>query len=189
MQSVRFTALFACLLAVLTVWAGARQEAAEPARGPVTVVLVRHAEKAAESSDPDLTEAGRRRAEELARALADVPVSHVFSSQYRRTRATAEPLAAGRELEIGIVDAGDPEAQVAALEALPPGSVALVVGHSNTVPDLVERLGGAVSDTVEHERYGRLLADDAYDRLFVVTRFAGGPEGPRVATLELRFGE
>ena len=185
MQPLRRLSLFAVLLAPLAACGALRPAVPDRPSEPVPVFLARHAEKTAERDDPRLTEAGQRRAADLARTLDDVEVTHVFSSQYRRTRSTAQPLADARGLAVEVIDAGDPSAQVAALDALPAGSVALVVGHSNTVPDLVRRLGGSVTDTEDHDRYGTILAGDAYDRLFAVTRFDGGA---RATTLELRFG-
>src|SRR5688500_9156051 len=78
------------LAAVAALGAGARAPEAA-----FTVFLVRHAEKAAEPrEDPPLTDVGRARADALARALGDSGVKAIYTSQYVRTRATAEPLAA-----------------------------------------------------------------------------------------------
>jgi phosphohistidine phosphatase SixA len=150
---------------------------------PVTVVAVRHAEKAAPTGDPELNDAGRRRAEALARLFgAEGAVTHLFASQYRRTLETLEPLAAVQGLAIERYDAQDQAGLVARLDALPPGSVAVVAGHSNTLPPLVEALGGAVPDTVDSP-YGRILAEDAHDRVFVVVRAA------TPTAFELRYGD
>ena len=70
------------------------QDAAQDAADTVVVFVVRHTEKAKDGSkDPDLTEAGRRRAEELASLLGQSGLTHLYSSEFRRTRETVGPLA------------------------------------------------------------------------------------------------
>ena len=90
-------------------------------------------------------------------------------------------------LEPTSLSAREPERQVEALRALPRGSVAVVCGHSNTVPDLVRRLGAEVTGLEEHPRYGEILPHDAYDRLFLVT-LSTEPKAATHAT-EMRYGE
>lgn len=128
------------------------------AASPVTVFLVRHAEKEAAADDPGLTEAGRKRAEALAAALADAGITAIFSSEFRRTQDTAAPLAKRLGLKVTTVPGKDVDGLLAKLRALPAGSRALVVGHSNTVPAVAGRLTG--TKVAE-------LTDADYDRLFV----------------------
>jgi phosphohistidine phosphatase SixA len=152
---------------------------------PTTVILVRHGEKATDDpKDPSLSPAGEARARALAAMLAGAGVTHCFASEFRRTQATLRPLAAAIGLEISVVPAADPQALVAALRQLPPGSVAAVAGHSNTVPALVTALGGSVRGTVDSPA-GPALPDDAYDRMFVVHVPAAKDEPS--TTLELRY--
>jgi len=124
------------------------------------VFVVRHAEKAAEGSDPDipLSDAGDQRAERLAVLLQNVGITAIYSTDTVRTRATAQPLAAALHLPVRIYDGKNPQALREALRA-EPQAIALVVGHSNTVPDLLSTLGIA----------GKIkIADADYDDLFVV---------------------
>ena len=112
-----------------------------------TVVLVRHAEKAAETADPELSTVGQIRAQDLKAALAAFPVQAIFVSDYRRTRQTADPTAAFLHVTpIAIAVGGDAKAQAAATAAairqLAPGTAVLVVGHSNTLGPIIEALGG-----------------------------------------------
>ena len=123
-----------------------------------------------------------RRADALGRLLGSAGVTHLFATQFVRTRSTLALLSGSTGLEIETFSAGSRADQVAALRELSPGSVAVVAGHSNTVPQLVSGLGGEV---------GRLtprgsLNDDAYDRLFVVTLPVGESS---TKTIELRYGE
>ncbi len=149
--------------------------AAEP-RAPTVVFLVRHAEAGdTHEGDPALTELGRRRAEALAALLEHVGVTRLYSTEYRRTRETLAPLAARVGLELTVVPGAALAEQVEQLRQLPAGSVAVVAGHSNTLPALVRGLGGVVSEEV--------LPSFAYDRLFVVVQSAP----PLV--LELRYAQ
>ncbi len=148
------------------------------AQSSTVVIVVRHAEKATDHPrDPTLSEAGQARAQTLARALAQTGLDAAYSTQYRRTRLTAEPAAkaAGLEVQVRPID-GSNSATYAAelardLRALPAGSTVLVVGHSNTVPDMVRAISGHAA--VE-------MPETEYDRYTVITLDADG--GARVST-------
>lgn len=158
----------------------------QPQAAATTVIVVRHGEKAADDPrDPSLAPAGEARARALAQLLAQAGVTHLFATEFRRTQATLRPLADATGREIAVVPAADGQALLAAIRALPAGSVAVVAGHSNTVPGLVDALGGAARGAVSGPA-GPQLPDDAYDRLFVLVV----PSAPRAstATLELRYG-
>jgi phosphohistidine phosphatase SixA len=123
----------------------------------VVVYLVRHAEKVDDSRDPALSQAGKVRAEALAHALRSAGITHVWTTDFIRTRATAAPTAAELGLQPSVYDPFNLPAFAAQLMATPGRH--LVVGHSNTTPALVKALGGdPVSDIPETE----------YDRLYVV---------------------
>ena len=142
---------------------------------PLTVFIVRHAEKGPENPDPSLTEAGRQRATELARVLTGAHISAVFASEFKRTQETVAPLAAQASLTPVVIPAGKTEELVSRLRALPPGSRALVASHSNLVHLIVERLSWVKIPA---------LTDLDYDRLVVVTVLGDG-HGEAVV---LRFG-
>jgi phosphohistidine phosphatase SixA len=147
-----------------------------------TVVVVRHAEKSTDDPrDPSLSAAGLQRAQDLSVALKGAGVTDVYVTQYKRTRQTAEPLAQASGISIveRPINATNSAtyAQDLAHEILTrsAGKSVLVVGHSNTVPDIVKALsGGAVPP----------ITDAEYDHIFVVTIPAAG--SPRV--IQLRFG-
>ncbi len=132
---------------------------------PTTVFVVRHAEKGAEGQDPSLTEAGRVRAGALAHLLGDAGVTAIFTSQFKRTIETGAPLASRAGVTPSVIGAGKNDELATAIRALPPGSRALVVSHSNLVPAIVEKLSG--------EKVGE-LTDLDYDRIYVVTLAPGG---------------
>lgn len=151
-----------------------------------TVILVRHAEKEAQPKDPrdpSLSEAGTARAEELARLLGASGAGYVFTSDLKRTQETVGPLAARLGVTSEALPAADSAAVVSKLDALPAGSVAVVCGHSNTVPSVAALLGVQITDLVD-VRGTKMIDDDTYDRVFVITRPASGP----AACLELNYG-
>lgn len=141
---------------------------------PLVVFLVRHAEKANNTSDPPLTAAGHDRAGALARALRSARLDHVHSSDYIRTRDTAAPTAADQELDVELYDPSDLAGLADAL--LEAGGRHLVVGHSNTTPSVVALLGGDPESAIDE--------GDEYDRLYVVTV---GPHGYSSSAL-MRYG-
>lgn len=155
--------------------------AAQNAPGNIpTVILVRHAEKDTMAVDPPLTEAGRLRAAKLATALGNLRITRIFVSQFRRTQETAVPVSEhlGVVPTIIPVDADSIDNHVhrivAAVSAIPPGEVVLIVSHSNVIPDIIQKLG--VRDTVT-------IGDRQYDDLFIVP----GGTGPRTL-LKLQYG-
>jgi broad specificity phosphatase PhoE len=139
---------------------------AAPAQSTSTIFLIRHAEKAASgTNDPDLSDAGRARADSLATALKDSGVSAIFVTDLKRTQQTAAPLAKLLHLEPAIVPAKDSAVLVAKLRALTAN--ALVVGHGNTIPDIIKALGIATPISIEENDYDNLfvLVLDAKPRL------------------------
>ena len=130
-----------------------------------TVILVRHAEKVDASADPLLSEAGQRRAMDLAVALSDSDLTHVFTSPLQRTVLTARPAAEAHAItpEAISFEGGAPAHILRIAErirSLPDDAVVLVVGHSNTVPLIAKALG----ETGPSE-----MADCEYDRLTVIS--------------------
>ncbi len=139
------------------------------------IFLVRHAEKTAEKKDPALTEAGEARAAALSERLAGEGITDIHSSDTKRTRDTAAPLAKKLGLEVQIYDPRDLPAMAAKLKAAPGRH--LVVGHSNTTPQLTELLGGDGGTPI--------IEATEYDRLYIVTTEDGEP----VKSYLTRYGE
>jgi phosphohistidine phosphatase SixA len=132
-----------------------------PSQGlPSLIVLVRHAEKAATpAEDPGLSEAGQRRAQQLAEALAGAGITQILTTQWQRTRATAAPLAARLGLQPTVVATRRGADYAQELAALLRGldGVLLVVGHSNTVSATVAALGGPALPPLCESSYGHAL--------------------------------
>jgi len=135
-----------------------------------TVILVRHAEKAAEpAADPPLTVEGEARAKALVEVARDAGVTAVVTTQFERTKATARPLAAALAITPEVIDARarDHAQEVArAVLAKHAGEVVLIVGHSNTVPAIVAALGA---------KQPPAICDIEYDGLYVVSVPPNGP--------------
>jgi broad specificity phosphatase PhoE len=154
---MRRISLFVAISVLLTTFGALAQGSAEP---PVTVFLIRHAEKEAAGADPSLTEAGRKRADAWGAMLADAGITAIFSSEYKRTQETAAAIGKRLGVTVTTVPAKDLDALVSKMRAVAPGSRALVVGHSNTVPAAAAKLTGAkVAE----------MAETDFDRLYVAT--------------------
>lgn len=131
------------------------------------VIVVRHAERADDgaspgtsmtaSPDPELSAAGKARAQKLAAMLGDAGITAIFTTEYRRTKDTGAPLAAKTGVAAEVVLARDAAALIAKIKSHKTGAV-LVVGHSNTVPAVVKALGGSIVT----------MADDEYDSMYFV---------------------
>jgi broad specificity phosphatase PhoE len=120
------------------------------------VVIVRHAEKAANGgNDPDLSSAGRARAEALARILKDSGITAIFTSEFKRTQETAAPMATSAHVTPTVVAAKDTAALVARLHQL--HGNALVVGHGDTIPNIVKALGINSPINIPDVDYSELL--------------------------------
>jgi len=145
-----------------------------PASDHLVVFLVRHAEKVDQSRNPDLSEDGYLRAGELARTLADAGIERIHSTDFIRTRKTAEPVADLFGLEIELYDPGDLYSFSDSLKAM--GGRHLVVGHSGTTPELVAILGGDPGTAIEE--------NNEYDRLYILTISMD-----EVNTVLLRYGK
>jgi broad specificity phosphatase PhoE len=132
-----------------------------------TFLVVRHAEKSTDDArDPSLSETGNARAHALARLLADAPLSAAYATGFRRTQQTAQPAADAHGIKITIYDAEIPATTLAAqLRATHAHGTVLVVGHSNTVPDIVAALSGQPVDA---------MSDDQYDLVYRVATDSDG---------------
>ncbi len=137
------------------------------AHAATTVILVRHAERPP-GTDPDLLPEGRARAESLAVSLARTTVDAIIHTQFKRTGQTAAPLAAQKGVTPLVVTATGTEVQHAAevvrsLDGLK-GKTVVYVGHSNTVPAVIQALGITPAP---------VISDTSYANFFIVTRGKG----------------
>jgi broad specificity phosphatase PhoE len=127
------------------------------ANAQTTIFIVRHAEKADATKDTDLSEAGRARAEALAKILRDANITAIYTTEFKRTQETAAPLAKALGINPTNLAAKDTGALTEKLRTAHDN--ALVVGHGNTIPDLIKALG--ITEPIN-------IAENDYDNLFVV---------------------
>jgi phosphohistidine phosphatase SixA len=146
--------------------------AAVPASAQQTIFVVRHAERAdaggggmnTPATDPPLSAAGNERAARLAAMLRSAGIRHIFTTEFVRTRQTAAPAAQALHLDAVAIPATDPGTLITKARAAQ-GNV-LIVGHSNTVPDVLRRLG--------IQGPAITIGDTEFDNFFVVVRPAAG---------------
>ena len=141
-----------------------------------TIFLLRHAEKTDDgTSDPPLTLKGQERAASLADLLEDAGITGIYSTDYKRTRQSVEPLAERLGLALNLYDSRRLSDTAGLLKTL--SGRYIISGHSNTTPELVRMLGG--------EPGAPIVEAGENDRLYVLTRHSDG----RITTLLLRYGE
>jgi broad specificity phosphatase PhoE len=170
---VVFASLFAVLAAVVVF-----AYFATFARPLTTVILVRHAEKNIEPTnpDPDLSPAGQERAQELARMFAAAGVNAIYATQYKRTQQTVKPLADRTGLTPQLVDAKQTPELAKDILTNHRDQTIFIAGHNNTVPQIIAALGGeALPDIPESE----------YDNLFIVTIYRFG----KAKVVKLKYGK
>lgn len=138
-----------------------------------TIYVVRHAEKATgidpatmkTHTDPPLTTEGEERALKLKQLLGSKNIKHIFSTNTTRTLSTARPL---KELYLGMPiniyssKADSLDVFIQQIKYIKKGDV-LIVGHSNTVDDLVNKIAGKTIIAGD-------LKDNEYDNLFILKR-------------------
>jgi phosphohistidine phosphatase SixA len=153
--------LLRCILSALVLCQAA--SAQQPPRTS-TVILVRHAEKVSAAPDALLSPAGQQRAECLAQMVKEAGIKRIYVSDAKRTQQTAEPAAKALGIKPVVVPAKDVNTLVRDV-FYGTGGNALVVGHSDTVPLVIERAqAGKVPPIGENE----------YDGLYVLTVLEGG---------------
>lgn len=138
-----------------------------------TIIFVRHAERADGGAgantmgnapaDPPLSAAGEARAARLATMLADAGIKSIVTTEFKRAKDTGKPLATKLGLSEQVVAAKDTAGLVAMLKRDHASDVVLVVGHSNTIPDLIKAFGGRAIT----------MRDDEYDAIYVLTPATG----------------
>lgn len=146
-----------------------------------TMIFVRHAEKALTPvDDPALSPAGVARAAELARQMVDADVvagvDAIYSTPYKRTVDTVQPVADKLGLEINLYDPDDNEAVLARILKEHKGKIILVVGHSDTLPTLIADLGAS--------KLVPPIAEFEYDNIYVVAI----PWFGKTKTIRMRYG-
>jgi broad specificity phosphatase PhoE len=142
-----------CLLLTLTFAPGAH------AQNVRTIFFVRHADKVSDDTDAVLSEAGHRRAECLAKTLADSHIRQIYTSDLKRTQQTAAPLAAQLHLKPVAIPLSKVDDLIESIRSERAANV-LVVWHDATLPKILRALGAPEIAPIAHTEY---------DRFFILT--------------------
>jgi len=141
-----------------------------------TIFFVRHADKVSDEVDSPLSEAGRRRAQCLAKTLSDANIQQIFTSDLQRTEQTAAPLAEKLHLRPVAIPLSKPDDLIEAIR-MGRAENMLVVWHDATLPKIMRALGAPAITPIAHTEY---------DRFFILTLFGGTTNSPPGFT-ELRY--
>jgi rhodanese-related sulfurtransferase/broad specificity phosphatase PhoE len=155
MHLARILLLMAGVLPSATAWGEAQQ----------AIYVVRHADQVQDVEDPPLTQAGRQRAQALVDFLREAGITAVYSSQARRTRETAQPMAEALGTEVRQVPREDTEGLIERIRREESAGRVLVVAHTETVPGILRALGHAGPIRIER---------GDHDNVYVVVPVRGG---------------
>ena len=124
-----------------------------------TYYLIRHAEKFDQSKNPDLSKIGLERAQNWNKILSEVHFDAIYSTDYKRTLQTATPTAERCQKEITLYNPQNTDIQQFKKDTS--GKTVLIVGHSNTIPNLVNQL-------IDKKQYGD-IEETTFGNLYIVT--------------------
>jgi broad specificity phosphatase PhoE len=159
-----------CLFLALTFASGAH------AQNVRTIFFVRHADKVSDETDALLSEAGHRRAECLAKTLADAHIQQIYTSDLQRTQQTAAPLAEQLHLKPVAIPLSKVDDLIEAIRSEKAANV-LVVWHDATLPKILRALGAPEIPPIAHTEY---------DRFFILT-FDADKKNPKPRLTALRY--
>ena len=128
--------------------------ASTPTPAQPTFFVMRHLHTPQGERDPDLTAQGQAAAQRLATLFTGERPAAIYVSSFKRSQQTAALLAARLGLTPIVYDPADTPGLVARVRAGP--FPVLIVGHSNTVPDIVQQLGGPRPADLTHPDFGDL---------------------------------
>ena len=132
-----------------------------------TVIIIRHAEKNIEPTnpDPDLSPAGQARAQELVRMFSPTGVNAIYATQYKRTQQTVKPLADMLGLPATVIDSKKTSDLVNDILTHHRGQTIFVAGHNNTAPEIAAALGGGNFP---------VIPENEFDNMFIVSIYRSG---------------
>lgn len=150
---------------------------------PVTIIMVRHAERG-DGDNPELTLAGRQRAEVLADLMRNVDLAAIYSTPFNRTEQTARPTADKNEIAIEhymFSALAEIEPFMSQLASQYAGKTVLMIGHSDLIPIIHAVLRGEEVDfnTIE------FIGENDFDNIYTVIYSDIGD----VKILEEQYGE
>ncbi len=119
-----------------------------------SIYLVRHAEKIKDVKDPTLTQCGQFRAKQLASILEKANIKTIYSTRYKRTTATASPLA--QQQNLAIKNYAPNKLEQLSLQLVKAKENTVVFGHSNTTPQMAELLSQVPVNAISESQYRAL---------------------------------
>ncbi|ALO33547.1 histidine phosphatase family protein [Colwellia sp. MT41] len=134
-----------------------------------TLYLVRHAEKQADDKKPRLTQCGQARAKQLATLLSTAKIKAIYSTSYQRTMLTAAPLA--KQQHVAIKHYNPKQLEQFALHLKQSKKNALIIGHSNTTPQLTQLLSDEKVAALSEDNYQTLYQIQFVDKQAILTKF------------------
>lgn len=124
-----------------------------------TFYLIRHAEKKDTSKDPELSEEGKLRAKNWANYFDEIPIDYFYSTATIRATTTCSIIAASKKKDIQLYN--HKEFTINELLSKHQGKTILIVGHSNTIPVLINTFLG--------EEMYPMIAENEYSSLYILT--------------------
>ena len=125
-----------------------------------TFILVRHAEKEKVKDNPGLTKEGQERADKLAFMLQDITLDAIYSTDYKRTKDTAQPTATSKQMEVTLYNPSDLQLAKDEMLSKHRGKTILIVGHSNSTPNFLNQIAGPEKASP--------IDESVYSKLFIV---------------------
>ena len=146
-------------------------------RPVTTVILIRHAEKKIEPTnpDPDLAPEGVERAQEIARVFGDAGINAIYATQYKRTQQTVKPLSDRTGVAVTVLESSQTNELLKRIQTINRGQTVFIAGHNNTVPAMVSELSGQTYP---------VIPESEYDNLYIVTIYRFG----KAKVIKLKYG-
>jgi broad specificity phosphatase PhoE len=127
----------------------------------LAIILVRHAELSGEPMHPQqdmpLSKVGEARARRLATMFGHSGIAAIYVTDYLRTAKTAEPLARQIGRKPVVLAKGDLQGLMARLHASHATQRVVVVGHADTLPDILTALGHTKQIQIKPYDYGNVF--------------------------------
>lgn len=158
--------LLAPLLVIIALGASLLLMRPRLSQEPHVIALVRHAEKADQSKDTALSTDGERRAARLSEVLSGLGLRAIYTSEFKRTAQTAQPTAERAGITPTVVPAQDTAGLVQRLRRDHPHEPTLIVGHADTLPEIIRQLG--VLEPVD-------IPGTEFGNLFLIVAHPAGP--------------
>lgn len=120
-----------------------------------TIYLIRHAEKADSSQNPELSEDGIKRSVRWTKLFEKTPIDIFYTTLTRRTQMTGSTIATSKQKDMIFYDLS----KFSLKETIEkhPGKTILIVGHSNTIPKQInDFLGEEIYQKIDENEFGNL---------------------------------